>query len=597
MQIAIMKSPIAQFYQEHLPDGVTPNSILTAECPFCKREPTGKKGKIIVFLNPNSLFFGYFRCSVACVEGGFPQWFAELAGIDNSLVPGHIEEELVLQDLVNPPGNINAEIDDFSNKLEQEQLGYFDDANLGASTLQQLKIGYNGRYLVYPYFQMDGNVYSARCVNPRKHEDYFWYGDTSFAAGTTGLFNVEEIRRCAGGALFLCEGEENLLTVKQLGFPGSAYFENTILENIDPQIFAALKTLFIVPRNTVESMTAARLAASKIGFKVRILKWDLHCPRDYTIFQFAIDSSTDFAKNFGEMIVASKPFSPFAAPKKEFRQFFTTLAESSGEEYSALISGFDLLDDRINGIHGINILGGGPKVGKSCFMIQMATEMAARRVPVLYYDFENGRQRIYQRTFSRMSRIETSRLQPRHLAAGEKERYSEASRKFEKLLGYFRVINDRKVSPELMRRHIDFLRHETRNDYTVVVIDSLHKLPFKDLSEMRSGIDSWLRQMESIRDELNVSFLVASELSRGTGGSYDEEPHMGVFKGSGDIEYSADNAMVLLPKWNHMKDEMMERVNMLWLVGSREHSPGLIGNYVLDYPYWGFREEAPLPLR
>ncbi len=31
--------------------------------------------------------------------------------------------------------------------------------------------------------------------------------------------------------------------------------------------------------------------------------------------------------------------------------------------------------------------------------------MARRKVPVLYYDFENGRQKIYQRTLSRLSRL------------------------------------------------------------------------------------------------------------------------------------------------------------------------------------------------
>ena len=157
------------------------------------------------------------------------------------------------------------------------------------------------------------------------------------------------------------------------------------------------------------------------------------------------------------------------------------------------------------------------------------------------------------------------------------------------MLFSFRVVNDRKLNPEIMRRHIDFIRHETRSQYTVVVIDSLHKLPFKDISERRSGIDAWLRHMESIRDELQVSFLAISELTRGAEGSYEETPHLGIFKGSGDIEYSADNAMVLVPE-QATRDRC--RGNALWLVASREHSPGLIGRYALDFPYWGFTESA-----
>lgn len=257
-----------------------------------------------------------------------------------------------------------------------------------------------------------------------------------------------------------------------------------------------------------------------------------------------------------------------------------------------MTSGFSRLDKALGGIHGINIMGGLPKAGKSCFFIQTATEMARNKVPVIYYDFENGRQKIYQRTLSRLSRLTTQQIKTGRLTDDENNRLQSARTELKNMLPWFRVVTDRKLSPKLMRSHIDFLRHETNSDYTLVVIDSLHKLPFKDFSERRTGIDAWLRQLEAIRDELNVSFLVISELTRGDDGQYDSQPQLGAFKGSGDIEYSADNAMVLLPQWDpfgsHPADE---RHNDLWLVASREHGPGLIGSYRLDYPYWGFSEE------
>jgi replicative DNA helicase len=124
-----------------------------------------------------------------------------------------------------------------------------------------------------------------------------------------------------------------------------------------------------------------------------------------------------------------------------------------------------------------------------------------------------------------------------------------------------------------------------------VVLDSLHKLPFKNLSERRTGIDEWLRHLEAIRDEQNVSFLVISELSRDEGGHYSEKPDLASFKESGDIEYSADNAMILSPDWDPLDPFSKEkRKGTLWLVASRENSPGKIAEYQLDYPFWGFKE-------
>ena len=152
-----------------------------------------------------------------------------------------MEDESVWQSLSYPDKNINGDIDDFAGRLSQQNHSFFADTNIGKAALHQMKIGYNGRYLVYPYFQPDGNVYSARCVHPDDSEDFFWYGDTAFGSGFSGLFNVEEVQRCSDGALFLCEGEDNLLVIKQLGFPGVAFSEKHSLEELQPELFDSVK--------------------------------------------------------------------------------------------------------------------------------------------------------------------------------------------------------------------------------------------------------------------------------------------------------------------------------------------------------------------
>jgi replicative DNA helicase len=223
--------------------------------------------------------------------------------------------------------------------------------------------------------------------------------------------------------------------------------------------------------------------------------------------------------------------------------------------------------------------------------MQLSTEVARRKIPVIYYDFENGRQKIYTRTLCRLSRLPEEKLRAEKLVPETSERLNRAFDQFRELLAYFRVVTDRKLSPDLMRRQIEFLQHETRQKAALVVVDSLHKLPFKNLSERRTGIDEWLRHMEAIRDEQNVSFLVVSELSRSERGGYSKKPDLGNFKESGDIEYSADNAMVFLPDWDPFDSiSTDERRGVLWLVASREGNPGKVAEFVLEYPFWGFRE-------
>jgi replicative DNA helicase len=330
------------------------------------------------------------------------------------------------------------------------------------------------------------------------------------------------------------------------------------------------------------------LFASRLGFKVRLLRFAAHVGRDYDLATMAQDNP-DFRTQVLEMIAGARAFSPFLPPKREYAAFLENMDHQTSESYLALKTGFPLFDEGLGGVHGINIIGGAPKAGKSCLSIQLGTMLAENKVPVIYYDFENGRQKIYQRTLSRLCQIEVDALQTVSDEDG-KERLAKAQKTLQDMMEYFRVVNDRAITPEIMRRHVDFIRHETGRQDAVVVIDSLHKLPFKDFSERRTGIDAWLRELEAIRDEHQVAFLVISELSRQEGDRYDGVPHMGWFKGSGDIEYTADNALVFAPDWDPVNSTMDSRVNSLWLVASREHSPGLLGKYHLDYPYWGFSE-------
>ena len=84
---------------------------------------------------------------------------------------------------------------------------------------------------------------------------------------------------------------------------------------------------------------------------------------------------------------------------------FTTANSSFDQKTQAERLSDQLFLFGLGGIHGINIMGGAPKAGKSAFFIQIASEMAMRKIPTLYYDFENGRQKIYLRILCRLCRL------------------------------------------------------------------------------------------------------------------------------------------------------------------------------------------------
>ena len=215
----------------------------------------------------------------------------------------------------------------------------------------------------------------------------------------------------------------------------------------------------------------ARSFATRCGFKVRILRWPEGAARDLDLCQMAAENPAAVGKRVALMIRSARAFSPFPSPELEFYRFQEQLVREGGESYRKLHTGFARLDAAIGGVHGINILGGTPKAGKSTFFIQVASDMALRHIPVIYYDFENGRQKIYLRILARLARLRTDQIRLGDMDDAGRSRYDQAVQRLEACLRWLRVVNDRKLSPEIMRRHIDFIRNETRADYTVVVVD------------------------------------------------------------------------------------------------------------------------------
>jgi len=587
-----LNEKLADFYRKHLPEGRLDGTILKGPCPFCSNRGADGAGAIMVYLGARSYFAGYFRCLNRCVPGGFAPHFARLRGIDPAEVPGYDpDRDPYVQSQKFPAANINSDIKKYQDKLTPNIEEYFARIGVSIDTLKELQVGYNGRYIVYPYIMQNGNCYAAHCIMPDNETERFWHGDQSVLSGGLQIFSINDIDHCEDGALFVVEGERNLLCLRELGFPGIAVSNAADLHTIDINRFEHIRTVFMVMNHSPESFEAARIFAEQVGFKVRLLQWPSQKKRGFNLAELAAEDLKNFKAEVTEMVSGSKAFSPFRSPRHEYDLFLGNIERQHSESYQALRTGMPRYDEAVGGIYGINIIGGPPKTGKSCLVIQLGTETAKKKMGVLYYDFENGTQKIYQRTLSRLSRLPVERIVAAEMTPDENSRLGAAHQELQNMLHYFRVVNNRQINPVSMRRHIDFLRHETRRDDALVVIDSLHKLPFKDFAERRTGINAWLRELESIRDELQVGFLVVSELTRHESGRYDGIPHMGLFKDSSDIEYTADNAMVFLPEWDPVDvKEGVDRINSLWLVASRENSPGLIAKYHLDFPYWGFSE-------
>ena len=178
--------------------------------------------------------------------------------------------------------------------LGPEQAGYFKALGVPPALLEEMRIGYNGRYVVYPYILENGNCYAARCILPGREEDSFWHGNEAFFARDFRIYNVEEIERCEGGALIVTEGENSLLALKGLGYPCIAVPSAADLEALTPERLGGVRDILLLLAHTPEARLCARMLATRLGYKVRILEWDHHLKPGITPSRLAADTGHGF---------------------------------------------------------------------------------------------------------------------------------------------------------------------------------------------------------------------------------------------------------------------------------------------------------------
>ena len=256
----------------------------------------------------------------------------------------------------------------------------------------------------------------------------------------------------------------------------------------------------------------------------------------------------------------------------------------AGKFWGHEIKCFPLLTRVLSGLREIIVLSAKPKVGKSTFALQLASDVHGQGVSVLYFDFENGRFNLMAREASRKSGFSLAEIYA--AAAGGEAKIAGAVMRLADDYKDFAIITDRALTIEKVRAQVKQMRRLTGRDDVFVVVDSLQKLPMSNLRERRAAIDSWLRGFEELKaEDPRLSILLISELSRQGG-----QP-----KESGDIEYTGH---FLLELQADQSEEDIQKhgdngTRNLFIRAARDvEIPGGPITYRADFGRWKFIENG-----
>lgn len=176
--------------------------------------------------------------------------------------------------------------------------------------------------------------------------------------------------------------------------------------------------------------------------------------------------------------------------------------EDSDTTRIPLGDGLRSLQRETKGLHGTWVIGGLQGSGKSTLAWQLSL-VAGETRPVLYYDMENTKRVLYDRTVE--------------IHGGDHQLAAEALR-------LVRVRTD----PRTVFRDVQAL-----DGPGLIVVDSLQKLP-SDVNLKRETMENWLAKLDRLKQK-GHTVVIISQLNRSEGN----------YKGTNDIEHTADFGVVL----------------------------------------------------
>jgi len=239
---------------------------------------------------------------------------------------------------------------------------------------------------------------------------------------------------------------------------------------------------------------------------------------------------------------------------EELDAYFADLEarQSIDNDFQGLDTGFSHLNRVINGLTtGLIVLGASPSTGKTTFAKQIADHVIETHADAacLFVSLEQSKEELRIKTLSRLSGVENRDIQRGRMDTKSPSsawtKVVEAKEEFKTWAGRMQVLEgDRLTTVDRIRLAALQLRQKTQAARLLIVVDYLQIVPTDDtFGDIRQKVNFVTSELRRIGRDLDAPVLAIASVNRASYGS--RGGSMDVYKESGDIEFSADVALVM----------------------------------------------------
>lgn len=207
---------------------------------------------------------------------------------------------------------------------------------------------------------------------------------------------------------------------------------------------------------------------------------------------------------------------------------------------SGIKTRFDDVDERLMG--GIRpgdlvVIAGRPSMGKTAFGVQIGANAAMDGNTVMVFTLEMSRQQITERLLAQVGGIEFSRIITGNLEDSDYDRMAAAIGKLHEIPLLIDDTGGMTVQDIAARARAQ----AKSGGLSLIVVDYLQIMGYAGRAMSRNDqLGEMSRQMKALAKELNVAFILLSQLNRDVEKRQDKRPLMSDLRESGAIEQDAD---------------------------------------------------------
>jgi len=575
------------------------DQLVLAYCPYCG----DNKAFHHFYINKYKGLFDCKKCSIAGNFNMLRKTFGD-AEIDLTKYTNEESQKQKIKKEYKPlnhtvPTNYAARL----HSLDKHFLKYLLEVRkLDESVIKRFRVGSTGKEITIPIYE------NSVLVNIRYRRDPSKDGIdespryTSEKGCKSALFNGDKLKEPLK-ICFLTEGEFDAMQLIQRGIEntvsvtlGSSYFPEEWAEK-----FKDIQTVFIIFDNDEAGKNGAKKAAEKIGVdKCKLVHLPSKPGRKKTdLTNYFVDDGFTKA-DFMELVNHAKPVSLVADDTvKHISEFNEQIRELLIQgDHLGKLTGFNGLDEMMGGLRKgrLIIISGLTNSGKTSFSLNMALDMAKRKLPVFFFSMEMPPIDIVKKVIMLEAKLTNTQLK-------EIVDPSTELQLIDKTLATFKDSNGSGGLPMYLYNGSGALKFEVvaecariaKQEYNAecIFIDHLHYF-VQNYNNLTSDTSKLVRQIKQLAMSLDIPIVLLAHLNRG-GRSKSRTglyvPSLSDLRDTGALEQDADQ-VIFVCRDSESSEKTEREKAIIKLAKNRDGYAGRTVSMIFDEEITSFLEVA-----